>query len=107
MSASEASAREAARRGRLEQLKVLEKFLKGETVEFKVHDGGVTKLSRANIKPAPRKGGPRLSFTSDAKLLDAAVSGDMDEVIRRSMKGKSHIVSMDQFLREILFVLGV
>ncbi len=78
--ASAASAREAARLGRIEQLKVLGAYERGETVTFVVHNNAKGfKLNKKDVQVKP-KTATALRLTDMDLLMDGAVNGDADRV---------------------------
>eukprot|EP00036_Acanthoecidae_sp_10tr_P008829 CAMPEP_0182915798 /NCGR_PEP_ID=MMETSP0105_2-20130417/546_1 /TAXON_ID=81532 ORGANISM="Acanthoeca-like sp., Strain 10tr" /NCGR_SAMPLE_ID=MMETSP0105_2 /ASSEMBLY_ACC=CAM_ASM_000205 /LENGTH=375 /DNA_ID=CAMNT_0025052689 /DNA_START=278 /DNA_END=1405 /DNA_ORIENTATION=+ len=75
-----ANAREAARLGRVEQLKTLEAFERGETVTFKVHNKpSGYKLAKADVKSPPKKAG-KVAFPDEVLLHDHVTNGDLAKV---------------------------
>lgn len=82
MSEVSATAREQARRGRLQQLETLAKFEEGEAVVFKVHnDKKGFKLAKAQIKDKGHNG-QKIRFPNEVLLMEATVNGDLDTVNR-------------------------
>eukprot|EP00037_Helgoeca_nana_P013325 m.122589 g.122589 ORF g.122589 m.122589 type:complete len:275 (+) comp21963_c0_seq4:193-1017(+) len=74
------NAREAARLGRIEQLKTLDAFEKGDAVTFKVHNKATGfKLSKAEVKPSP-KGAGNVVFPPEVILHDHVTNGNVEAV---------------------------
>eukprot|EP00051_Salpingoeca_urceolata_P003403 m.57452 g.57452 ORF g.57452 m.57452 type:complete len:637 (+) comp12744_c0_seq1:356-2266(+) len=82
MTAAALAAREAARVGRQEQLKLLSKFEAGETVTYTVPNDPKGYVLNKNDVPPPGTSGKRLRFTDTDQLLDSAMLGDLASVER-------------------------
>jgi hypothetical protein len=67
----------AAKKGRQEQLKVIEAYERGETVVFKNHQGNEWKAKYdPSVFEKPHTS--KLDFTKDVVFLDAAAQSDCD-----------------------------
>jgi hypothetical protein len=74
------AAREQARVGRLEQLRLFMQFETGQETTFKVHNNEAGfKLSKASLPPTPRTS-KRLKFSLSEALIDATAAGDAEQV---------------------------
>jgi len=90
------SARELARLGRIEQLKVLAEFEAGKEVSFKVHNKPEGyKLSKAKVVGAPPGSGPSVLFPPETVFLAGAADGDLELVNECLAKDPSLVNATD------------
>lgn len=84
-----ATAREAARLGREEQLRVLEEYQKGKEVKFKVHNNEAGFKLKKDKVPVPKRSPKCITFPAVEILLDASAHGDAEEVEKLVKSGTS------------------